>query len=112
MPLSPPTSLRRASVHVCGRYGSREGKEAAPERQRVCLGCAGWDAMTTRLVVDRRERQLVRQLGADAIDVQTLDFGDVLCAYPDGAGWVAERKTSQDLAASLIDGRWHEQKDR
>ena len=108
MPLSPP---HPSEGPACTSSAVLDRGRA--KRQRLNdIGCAGWGAMTTRLVVDRRERQLVRQLGADAIDVQTLDFGDVLCAYPDGAGWVAERKTSQDLAASLIDGRWHEQKDR
>ena len=50
-----------------------------------------------RLVVDRRERQLIKLLGSDAVDVQTLDVGDVVCRY-EGSGWVAERKTAKDLA--------------
>ena len=45
--------------------------------------------------------------------MHTLDVGDVLCEYgDDGSGWVAERKTVDDLAASLQDGRWEEQCDR
>ena len=64
-----------------------------------------------RLVVDRRERQLIKLLGSDAVDVQTLDVGDVVCRY-EGSGWVAERKTANDLAQSIKDGRWAEQKDR
>ena len=63
-----------------------------------------------RLVVDQRERQLLGLL--PGVERATLDVGDVLCRYEDGSGWIAERKTASDLAASLKDGRWAEQKDR
>ena len=63
-----------------------------------------------RLVVDQRERQLLGLL--PGVERATLDVGDILCKYEDGTGWIAERKTASDLAASLKDGRWAEQKDR
>ena len=64
-----------------------------------------------RFVVDARERKLSNLFG-DLVETETLDVGDILCTYEDGSGWVAERKTASDLAKSLKDGRWAEQKDR
>ena len=54
---------------------------------------------TAHMVIDRRERALARML-RDA-EQQTLDVGDIMCTYEDGGSWVAERKTSHDLAASI-----------
>ena len=65
-----------------------------------------------RLVIDKRERALIKLFQPDQVEVQTLDVGDVFCQYDDGASWIAERKTAEDLAASIKDGRWSEQKDR
>ena len=48
-----------------------------------------------RLAVDARERELV-SLFAGAVEIRTLDVGDVLCKYADGTSWVAERKTAAD----------------
>ena len=81
-----------------------------PQPVAVRTGCA-WRVEMARLVVDSRERQLIKLLGG-SVDVRTLDVGDVLCQHEDGSGWVAERKTTNDLAASLRDGRWAEQRDR
>ena len=67
--------------------------------------------MTTKLVVDARERSLIKLLGKE-IEVRTLEVGDIMCEYEDGSFWIAERKTADDLAASIHDGRWEEQKDR
>jgi len=58
-----------------------------------------------RLVLDRRERKLIQLFTKGSVDVRTLDVGDVLCEYDDGSGWVAERKTVDDLAQSIQDGR-------
>ena len=58
-----------------------------------------------RMVLDRRERNLIKLFNKDDIEVRTLDVGDILCEYGDGSGWVAERKTRDDLAASIQDGR-------
>ena len=53
------------------------------------------------LVIDKRERALIKLFQPDQIEVQTLDVGDVFCQYDNGANWIAERKTAEDLAASL-----------
>ena len=65
---------------------------------------------TAHVVIDKRERALARLL-RDA-EQQTLDVGDIKCTYENGGAWIVERKTAQDLAASIRDGRWAEQKDR
>ena len=54
-----------------------------------------WVAMA--LIVDARERKLIKQFAADQIVVETLDVGDILCKYEDGSGWIAERKTAGNL---------------
>lgn len=68
-----------------------------------------------RLVVDTRERGLVRHLVSKSAphNVQSLPAGDVLCTY-DGRGcaWIMERKRADDFAASIKDGRWREQTSR
>ena len=61
------------------------------------------------VVVDRREAKLARLL-QDA-DVRSLDVGDIMCTYEQGGVWIAERKTCDDLANSMRDGRFAEQKD-
>jgi len=48
------------------------------------------------LVIDARERHLVGLFGNGAVQVSTLELGDVSCQYPDGSCWIAERKTAQD----------------
>jgi len=68
--------------------------------------------MAARLVLDKRERKLIQLFAKGSVEVRTLDVGDILCEYGDGSGWIAERKTTDDLAASLQDGRWDEQCDR
>ena len=54
-----------------------------------------WGAMA--LIVDARERKLIKQFAAEQISVETLDVGDILCKYGDGTGWIAERKTAGNL---------------
>ena len=68
--------------------------------------------MAARLVLDTRERKLIKLYKEGDTDVRPLDVGDILCEYDDGSGWVAERKTIDDLAISIQDGRWDEQRDR
>ena len=46
-----------------------------------------------RLVVDARERELM-SLFAGAVQIRTLDVGDVLCEYAHGTSWAVERKTA------------------
>jgi len=86
------------------------------------------------LTVDYREHALREALCVEHT-VTALPVGDVVCRYDDGSGWIAERKTSLDLARSVnrlnlsmrsgvvyrvslsgcsvctevIDGRWSEQ---
>ena len=69
-------------------------------------------AQMFELIVDKRERHLLALFGEGGVQAETLELGDVLCKYPDGSCWVAERKTTQDLAHSIKDGRWDEQKSR
>jgi len=59
--------------------------------------------------VDTRERAVMDQLRALGVpfDVSALPVGD-FCVAP----FVFERKTPGDLAASLADGRFREQRDR
>ena len=49
------------------------------------------------LIIDARERKLIKQFAADQVVVETLDVGDILCKYEDGFGWIAERKTAGNL---------------
>ena len=69
-------------------------------------------AQMFELIVDKRERHLLALFGDGGVQAETLELGDVLCKYPHGSCWVAERKTTQDLAHSIKDGRWDEQKSR
>ena len=65
-----------------------------------------------QVTIDSRERGLINifQRAGVAHRVETLPVGDLLCQYADGGrAWVAERKRSDDLAASVKDGRWREQ---
>ena len=71
-------------------------------------------ARMTKVTVDSRERTLlpIFRAHSDGFDVAPLPVGDVHVEYADGRGWVCERKTAADLAASLVDGRWKEQTSR
>ena len=69
-------------------------------------------AQVFQLVVDKRERHLLALFGDGGVQTETLELGDVWCRYEDGSCWVAERKTTQDLANSIKDGRWDEQRTR
>ena len=64
------------------------------------------------LAIDFRERELIAHLQCLSPKVEALVLGDVLCQYDSGASWVVERKSANDLAASIIDGRWVEQTSR
>ena len=54
--------------------------------------------------VDRRERALSAALGEYPHAMKDLPVGDVLCSYEDGTQWIAERKTTRDLAQSIRTG--------
>ena len=49
------------------------------------------------LIIDARERKLIKLFAAEQISVETLDVGYILCKYSDGSGWIAERKTASNL---------------
>eukprot|EP00747_Dinoflagellata_sp_TGD_P213018 gnl/TRDRNA2_/TRDRNA2_86042_c0_seq1.p1 gnl/TRDRNA2_/TRDRNA2_86042_c0~~gnl/TRDRNA2_/TRDRNA2_86042_c0_seq1.p1 ORF type:complete len:820 (+),score=101.18 gnl/TRDRNA2_/TRDRNA2_86042_c0_seq1:96-2462(+) len=69
---------------------------------------------------------LMSRLGADAVEGRSLPLGDVLWIWRTEAaeaadeaamqefvaGWAVERKTFHDLGASIVDGRYDEQKAR
>ena len=59
------------------------------------------------LLVDHREKQLSAAMGGKIeFEIQSLPLGDVICNYDDGSSWICERKSSQDLANSIKNGRW------
>ena len=68
-----------------------------------------------RLAVDTRERALMKHLDAKRVPYRAVNLpvGDVLCTYEGcGSSWIMERKRADDFAASIQDGRWHEQSSR
>ena len=80
----------------------------------LCVRVPAIDIMAQmfELIMGKRERQLLALFGDGGIQSETLALGDVLRKYPDGSFWIAERKSTQDLANSIKDGRWDEQKSR
>ena len=55
------------------------------------------------LTIDHREKSLTSLF--PLANVETLELGDFLRECDDGASWLAERKSVDDSAASIIDGR-------
>jgi ERCC4-type nuclease len=69
--------------------------------------------MPIELVVDNREHHLINEIGDECkVTIETLDIGDVLFRDGDDIILVIERKTVEDLRASICDGRAREQKAR
>ena len=63
-----------------------------------------------QLSLDRREIRLSHALGEFPHEMVELPVGDAVCTYSDGREpWVAERKSSCDLASSIKTGRWTDQ---
>ena len=60
------------------------------------------------LLVDYRERRLAALLDVPHL-VRNLAVGDLVCDYGAGNQWIAERKTANDLAQSIVSGRWRDQ---
>ena len=58
------------------------------------------------------KKELIKHLHSLKPHVAALPVGDVACRYDDGRAWAAERKTADDLAKSIIDGRWADQTSR
>lgn len=69
--------------------------------------------MSIELVIDNRERKLIAEL-TDNIEFTTedLSIGDILFREGGETVLIIERKTVQDLKASITDGRAREQKAR
>ena len=71
--------------------------------------------MAPRVVVDAREHSLIElfKTHAEGYEIETLPVGDFMVEYDNSnRGWICERKTGADAAASIKDGRWKRQKDR
>ena len=67
-----------------------------------------------RLVIDYREKAIIQGLEKLSIPHQkeNLAIGDFFCYFPNEFQICMERKTWQDLWASIIDGRYREQRSR
>lgn len=67
-------------------------------------------------IIDTREKKIIEYFQGDDskkfenVRVQTLDIGDVHCIREGKTVLVIERKSLDDLAASIKDGRYREQK--
>ena len=61
------------------------------------------------LCIDFREKGLINLLQCLKPTVASLAVGDIICSYEENTVWVMERKTADDLAGSIIDGRWVDQ---
>ena len=71
--------------------------------------------LMARVRVDRREQALLELFREHAEDyeIESLPVGDVQVDYEHGGrGWLCERKTVLDLAQSIKDGRWRDQRSR
>lgn len=83
---------------------------ATPPADADADGGGGPTQTTTRVRVDHRERALLAHLSE--VEVCALPLGDVEIRGGDGRTILIERKTLADLAASVRDGRWVEQRAR
>ncbi len=61
------------------------------------------------LCKDVRETGLIQLLQCQKPTVLSLPVGDITCSYEDNSAWVLERKSANDLAGSIIDGRLADQ---
>lgn len=113
---------------------SREEYEGTGRRQRLVLLLDHREVGAGREHAARGAffRDLAGRLGADAVEARALPLGDVLWVWREElprsdnagdvgdakeqteyvAGWIIERKTFHDLSASIVDGRYDEQKIR
>ena len=68
--------------------------------------------MSVKLVLDVRENELIKRFKLLKIDYITeqLDLGDIKVILDDEIVCIIERKTINDLSASIKDGRYKEQK--
>ena len=70
--------------------------------------------MTIELIIDNREKYLIEELQKtqQIFTTSQLDIGDIVFKNDDGIILIIERKTINDLKASIYDGRNREQKAR
>ena len=66
------------------------------------------------IIVDDRERALASEFTGRGIPIERrrLALGDIIIRREGGVLYVLERKTRGDLHASLLDGRFHDQRSR
>ena len=93
-------------------------KRSANElKRRTCLICKDQQSNSMYLL-DNRERHLMPLLTVDSSNVLMLPIGDIWIGIdaetkkPVKDGLVIERKTIVDLEASILDGRYREQRTR
>lgn len=69
---------------------------------------------TIELVIDTREHELIERLQkkSQSIKIEQMEIGDILFRNKDETFLIIERKTINDLKASICDGRGREQKAR
>ena len=66
-----------------------------------------------KLHIDSREAKLIDHFAKfNFVSIKTLDLGDLIFFKDDQPLLIIERKTVNDLASSIIDGRYREQKAR
>jgi len=67
-----------------------------------------------KIVIDFREKKLIElfKLGDIKCEILNLEIGDIHIYENDNTKYIIERKTITDLSASIIDGRYREQKAR
>ncbi len=73
--------------------------------------------MSIKILIDHREHssfkdKILTIFDQNVISLQQLDLGDIQFVSNDKTYLIIERKTINDLATSLNDGRYHEQKNR
>jgi ERCC4-type nuclease len=64
------------------------------------------------ITLDTREKSIFKFFPESDVQIKRLDVGDIIIDYPEGSKLIIERKTIQDLQASIRDGRYREQKKR
>ena len=68
-----------------------------------------------KLLIDNRENHLIETLrrSSSIFEIKMLDLGDIIIENDDGSiALIIERKTVDDLSASICDNRYREQKTR
>jgi crossover junction endonuclease MUS81 len=64
------------------------------------------------LIIDNREKKIINQITKFKFSLKNLELGDYVYNLNNNPYIIIERKTVQDLAASIKDGRYREQKIR